>query len=96
MEKTTVVMLPMSQKKSVLKEHVSHTNSDVKTTAVSLADGSAIMTTIVVTTQMKTSAYLGSALKVSLLAPMAAVLLEDGSAMETMTALMDLMSMAVI
>lgn len=95
MVKMTVATRRMNQKRSVLRGHVSRTSLDVRITAAYQDAGSATMTTTAGTTLMKTNACLVSVQKVSLPARMAAVLLGDGSAMEIMTALMDLMSMAV-
>lgn len=96
MVRMTVVMHQMNQRRSVPRGPVSRISSDAKTTDVSQAAGSVITTTTVGTIRMRTSVCLDSAQKVSLPAPMAAVLPGGGSVMGTMTVLMDLMSMAVI
>lgn len=96
MERTIVETAQMNPKRSAMREHVSHTNSAVKTTAACRAAGSVTMTMTVAITQMRRSACHVSALKVSLPALTAVVLLGGGSVMEIMTVQMDLMSMAVI
>lgn len=95
-EKMTVVTLRMNPKRSAMRGRVSRISSAVKTIAVFPAAGSVTMTTTAGTTQMRISVCPGSALRASLPAPAAAVLLADGSVMEIMTALMGLMSTAVM
>lgn len=88
-------MAQMNLKRSVMREHVSRTSSAVRTTVVCRAAGSVTMTMTVAITRMRRSACHVSALKVSLPALTAVVLLGGGSVMEIMTVQMDLMSMAV-